>query len=306
MKKPWSILLIFIFFSAKAQDKKMCITVDDLPAVSYGIKDPDFQLDLTNRLMETFDRFHVPAIGFVNESKLYTGRNPVPERVHLLEIWLEHGCELGNHSYSHPDYHTTPFRKYTEDILKGERITRGLTEKYGFELKYFRHPFLRSGANQAQSDSLKNFLHQHGYEEAPVTIDNDDYLFAKAYHDAFVKKDSDRMERIGEAYVRYMVEKLVYFEHSSEALFGRDIAQILLVHASLLNAHYLEKLLEAYQDDGYIFVSLTEVLKDPAYQEEITRFGDWGISWLDRWALSQDKKADFFKEEPDAHDFIPE
>jgi peptidoglycan/xylan/chitin deacetylase (PgdA/CDA1 family) len=284
----------------------MCITVDDLPVVSYSIKDPDFQLDLTNRLMVTFERFQVPAIGFVNESKLYKGSNPVPGRVHLLKIWLEHGFELGNHSFSHPDYHKTPFEKYTKDILKGERITRGLTEKYGTELKYFRHPFLRSGANQAQSDSLKNFLHRHGYEEAPVTIDNDDYLFAKAYHVAYVKGDANQMEKIGEAYVRYMVKKLVYFEHSSEALFSRDIAQILLIHASLLNAHYLDEILESYQDHGYEFVSLTEVLKDPAYSEEITRFGDWGISWLDRWALSRGKKGDFFQGEPDAGDFIPE
>ena len=306
MKKLNTIVLISIFFTANAQVKKMCITVDDLPVVDYGIKDMDYQLEVTNRLMDTFDAFQVPAIGFVNEIKLYKGRKPVPERVYLLEIWLEHGNELGNHSYSHPDYHTTPFKKYTEDILKGERITRGLTEKYGSELKYFRHPFLRSGTNQAQSDSLKNFLHQHGYEEAPVTIDNDDYLFAKAYHSAFMKDDVDLMGEIGESYVRYMVEKLIYFEHSSEALFNRNISQILLIHASLINAHYLDELLEAYQNHGYEFVSMAEVLKDPAYKEEINNFGDWGISWLDRWALSRGKKGDFFQGEPDARDFIPE
>lgn len=284
----------------------MCITVDDLPIVNYGIKDPDFQKDVIQRFMQTFDKFQIPAIGFVNEIKLYKGGEPVPERIHLLEIWLEHGYELGNHSYSHMDYHKTPFKEYTEDILKGERITRELTRKYGSELQYFRHPFLRSGSTKSQSDTLRNFLYQHGYREAPVTIDNDDYLFAKAYHNAYVKGNSVRMEKIGKAYVQYMEEKLLYFERSSEALFGRDIAQILLIHASLLNAHYLDELLEVYVGHGYTFVSLTEVLKDPAYEEEITRFGDWGISWLDRWALSRGKKGDFFKGEPAASEFMPE
>jgi peptidoglycan/xylan/chitin deacetylase (PgdA/CDA1 family) len=305
--KKWVIILFLPYpFLGYAQQKKMCITVDDLPVVSYGIEDPDFQLELTNRFMDTFDSFQVPAIGFVNEIKLYQAGKPVPERVHLLEVWLEHGYELGNHSYSHPDYHKTSFKKFTADILKGERITRELTEKYGTDLKYFRHPFLRSGSNQAQSDSLKNFLHQHGYEEAPVTIDNDDYLFAKAYHKAYVRRNTEQMEKIGKAYVLYMVAKLLYFERSSEALFGRDIFQILLIHASLLNARYLDDLLKAYQDHGYEFVSLTEVLKDPAYEEKITRFGDWGISWLDRWALSHGKKGDFFKGEPTVDEFMPE
>lgn len=306
MGKLHIILLISISFVCPAQERKICISVDDLPVVDYGIKDMDYQLEVTNRLMETFDRFQVPAIGFVNEVKLYKSGELVPGKVHLLEIWLEHRCELGNHSYSHPDYHKTPFKEYTEDILKGEKITRGLAEKYGTELKYFRPPFLRSGSTRSQSDALKYFLQQHGYEEAPVTIDNDDYLFAKAFHSAFVKDDVDRMGEIGEAYVRYMVEKLIYFEHSSEALFNRNISQVLLIHASMLNAHYLDELLEAYQNLGYEFVSLREVLKDPAYTEEITRFGDWGISWLDRWALSRGKKGDFFKGDPEASEFMPE
>ncbi len=298
------MLFMAIPLISHAQEKKMCITVDDLPIVNYGIKDPDFQKDVIQRFMLTFDNYQIPAIGFVNEVKLYQAGEPDPDRIHLLEIWLEHGYELGNHSYSHPDYHTTPFRKYTEDILKGEKITRPLTEKYGSELKYFRHPFLRSGSTQSQSDLLRNFLHQHGYEEAPVTIDNDDYLFAKAYHLAYVKGNEVQMKEIGETYVRYMEDKLVYFEKSSEALFNRDIAQILLIHASLLNADYLDELAEVYKRHGYVYVSLAEVLKDEAYSEEITRFSDWGISWLDRWALSKGKKGDFFKDEPVTPEFI--
>jgi len=54
----------------------------------------------------------------------------------------------------------------------------------------------------------------------------------------------------------------------------------------------------------YKFINLQEALNDNVYKTEITRFGNWGISWLDRWALSMGKKGDFFKDEPSVPDYI--
>ncbi|MCE1199801.1 MAG: hypothetical protein LWW85_12590, partial [Marinilabiliales bacterium] len=54
----------------------------------------------------------------------------------------------------------------------------------------------------------------------------------------------------------------------------------------------------------YQFSSLDEVLQDPVYGTPVTRFGNWGISWIDRWALSSGKKGDFFKDEPDVPGYI--
>lgn len=305
MKKIYfSLLLYIILIPAMGQDKKMCISIDDLPVVSYGIGDPDFHRGITGKLLEHFDRYDVPAIGYVNESKLYKNGRLDPDRVDLLESWLKAGYELGNHTYSHLNYHQTSYKKYTGDILRGEEVTRRLVEKYGSELKYFRHPYLRSGENKARSDSLENFLAGKGYTAAPVSIDNDDYLFAKAYHDASLRGDSALMDKIGHSFIDYMEEKLLYFERSSMALFGRNISHILLLHASQLNADFLDELIRMYIKHGYRFISQQEALADPAYREKITRFGDWGISWLDRCALSQGKKGDFFRDEPVVPEFI--
>lgn len=287
-----------------AQQKQLCITVDDLPVVSYGIHDSAFVFGLTRSLVQTFDDYQIPAIGYVNESKLYTNEKLDSTKVKLLESWPASGYDLGNHTYAHLSYHQTPFDVYTEGILNGEQVTRPLLKKYGKDLKYFRHPYLQSGLRQGHTDSLKNFLKTNGYTEAPVTIDNADYLFAKAYSDAYKENDSEKMKKIGNAYVNYMEEKVVYFEWMADELFGRTIAQTLLTHANLLNAHYLDDLAEMYRRHGYTFVSQEEVLKDPAYQSEVSRFGNWGISWLDRWALSQGKSGDFFKDDPDVPEFI--
>lgn len=304
MKYSLTILLALVFSVSHAQDKKICITVDDLPTVPSGIDNPEFATEITKGLINTFDEFDIPAIGYVNEKKLYHNGQLDSSQVHLLDMWLKNGYELGNHTYSHSNFHQVSFDDFGQDVLKGEKVTPGLAEKYGSEYKYFRHPYLRMGLRQSHADSLKDFLLQHGYTEAPVTIDNEDYVFALAYHRAYSEGDSLLMEKIGSTYVDYMEEKLLYFEEQSQKLFDRNIAQTLLTHANLLNAHYMDDLAEMYLTHGYEFVSQGEVLNDEAYEHPVSVYGDWGISWIDRWALSRGKRGDFFQGDPATPEFI--
>jgi peptidoglycan/xylan/chitin deacetylase (PgdA/CDA1 family) len=306
MKYLLILLFCLIFSTSNGQDKTICITVDDLPTVTYGIDDPEFAKELTQELINTFDQFDIPAIGYVNEVKLYDDGTLDSLQFDLLEMWLKSGYELGNHTYSHPNYHEVSFDDFSQDVLKGEKVTSELAKKYGSEYKYFRHPYLRIGLRQSHADSLSNFLREHGYTEAPVTIDNEDYVFALAYHRAYSKGDVQLMEKIGTTYVNYMEEKLHYFEEQSRKLFDRNIAHILLTHANLLNAHYMDDLAEMYQKNGYKFVSQSDVLKDEAYNEPVTSYGNWGISWIDRWALSQGKRGDFFQGDPVTPEFVQE
>ena len=306
MKNITVVLLLLIVSNSYSQNKTMCITVDDLPIVSYGIDDYKYHQTITNNLLKAFKKHNIAAIGYVNEGKLYHNSKLDTSQVSILEMWLESGFELGNHTYSHMNYHKSTFQEYTSDIIKGERVSKQLSKKYNQKFTYFRHPYLRSGLSKTHSDSLKTFLKDNGYIEAPITIDNEDYLFAKAYHNVYVKKDTVIMRKVGDAYIKYMEDKLLYFENISNLLFARNISQTLLVHASLLNSEYIDELIEMYQSHGYAFISQTEVLKDQAYNEEVSVFRDWGISWLERWALSKGKKGSFFRGDPSTPEFIKE
>ncbi len=304
MKRYLFVLLLLTSTVVCAQNKEVCITLDDLPVVNYGITEEEYLLDITRRLVATFDHYQIPAIGFVNEGKLYKQGRLDSARVNLLALWLQHGYVLGNHTYAHVNYHEVSFDRYTRHIIQGEEITRPLMQQYDRKLTYFRHPYLRIGQTQARHDSLRYFLKVHGYIEAPVTIDNDDYLFAKAFHVASVRKDTATMQQISRDYLRYMEDKLTFYEKASKALFGRNIKHILLLHANLLNAMYLDELAAMYQRRGYDFITLEKALTDEAYREEITRYSDWGISWIDRWALSRGKKDNFFAGDPETPDYI--
>lgn len=304
MKKLVIILLLLISTVASGQKAQICFSIDDMPVVSYGIKDSNYQKQIFNSIMNSLVKNEIPAIGFVNEGKMRKEADGGRYQKELLKNWIKSGLELGNHTYSHPDYNTTSCKEYTSDILRGEKILKEILSESGKSIKYFRHPFLHVGETKAKADSLDLFLKEHGYKVAPVTIDNEDYLFALAYNKASVVKDTLLMSRIGRDYIDYMEKKLLFYERQSVALFGRKIPQILLIHSSLLNAVYIDSLASMYKRNGCEFVDMDKALRDEAYNSKVTSYGKWGISWIDRWAISLGKKGEFFDGDPVSPDYI--
>ncbi|MEM6317886.1 MAG: polysaccharide deacetylase family protein [Bacteroidota bacterium] len=279
----------------------IAVTIDDLPGISLD----DFA-DVTDKLLTTLRKYEVPAIGFVNEGKLYHKRKLEETKLALLEDWLEAGMELGNHTYSHPDYNKLTFEEFSANLLKGEKHTKALQAKYGQKMAYFRHPFLHKGNTAEKKAQLEQFLIEQDYIEAPVTIDNAEWVFAKAYHVSLRAKDSLQMKKIGASYVEYMEAMTAFYESNAQTLFGRPIAHTLLIHANALNGDYLDELLAMYQQRGYQFVSLKTALEDEAYLSKDEFVGRGGITWLHRWAITQKVDKSFFAGEPACPAFIQE
>jgi peptidoglycan/xylan/chitin deacetylase (PgdA/CDA1 family) len=291
--------------AAAQPPRRVAFTYDDLPANIYR-GDVSTMREVTDGLLAGFDHHGIPAIGFVNESKLFVDGVLEEERVALLRAWLDAGLELGNHSYSHPDINTTPLEEYEADVLKGERVTRALLADVGLEPRYFRHPFLHTGLDPETRAAFEVFLDEHGYRVAPVTIDNQEWIFARAYDHAHVRNDVELKRRIATEYVAYMDSIFGYYEQQSRALLGYELPQVLLVHANRLNADAMDPLVEAIRARGYDFVTLDEALEDEAYRLPDEYVGRAGITWLHRWALSQGKRGEFFAGEPDVPAFVRE
>ncbi|MDO8548989.1 MAG: polysaccharide deacetylase family protein [Ignavibacteria bacterium] len=283
--------------------REVAVTIDDLPVVSMT-KDIKFYQQITKDLLGKLKKYNVPAIGFVNEGKLYEDDKLVDERVDLLRQWLNAGLELGNHTYSHQSLNRIPAKDFIEDVLKGEKIIRKLFYDTSKALIYFRHPFLHTGRNEETRDSLNEFLEEHNYKIAPVTIDNSEWIFARAYEKAFIDDDSLMMKKIADEYIPYMVSKFEHFEFVSRELFGYEIKQVLLIHANKINADHFDKLAEMMIKRGYKFIPLKEALEDKAYNSADSFFGAGGISWLHRLALTAGKSKDICKTDLPAPDFV--
>lgn|SRR5512138_1049526 len=270
-----------------AADRYVAITIDDLP-YQRGNSLAEIQA-LTDRLVEQVRTQGAPVAIFLNEKKLHDGgERELKARTALIEQWLDAGAELGNHTYSHAEINTLPFDDYAQDIVRGEEISKVLLKKRGKTLKYFRHPYLHTGKDPETRAALRSFLRQHQYIVAPVTIDNDEWIYGAAYDVAATQNDESTMRRIGADYLTYMEQAFEFSEQLARSLFGRDIKQTLLIHANALNAEYYDELVAMMKRRGYAFVSLSEALEDEAYRTEDTYIGPKGLSWLFRWGVGQE------------------
>jgi peptidoglycan/xylan/chitin deacetylase (PgdA/CDA1 family) len=289
---------------AQAQEQKqVAITFDDLPVVST-VRTDEGWAEITAKLLGTMKRNQVPMVGFVNENKLYSDDKLNPKRVALLKAWLDAGLELGNHTFSHRSLNSTPLAEFQSDVLRGEKVLRELTKAKRAKLRYFRHPFLHTGRSLETRQAFESFLNTHGYTVAPVSIDNSDWIFARAYDNARDANDVAAMTTVAEAYIPYIESYFAHFENLSDKLFGRNIKHVLLLHANAINADHFEALVAMMKKRGYKFITLEEALTDNAYRSTDTTTGDYGISWIDRWALTRNVPAGFFKGEPRTPAFV--
>jgi len=304
MYKLIATIIFTTFTLALSQTKEICLTFDDMPVVGLRQKDISLQRPIIDKLTGTLNHYSIPAIGFVNACRFYSNGQMDSQKIDLVNRWLDAGLEIGNHTFSHIDYNKVSCREFTADLLIGEPLIKKLAAEHGKSIRYLRHPFLHRGNTKEKVDSLVTFLAEHGYREAPVTIDNTDYLFNAAYDSAIAKKDSALMKTIGADYVAYQEKKLVYFENQSQKLFGYNMRQIFLLHANAINADYVDELAEMINQHDYRFVTIDRVLEDKAYLTPDTFYKTFGISWLDRWALTAGKKGEFFRDEPRTPEFI--
>jgi peptidoglycan/xylan/chitin deacetylase (PgdA/CDA1 family) len=273
-------LLLCLALSTPAFGREVAITIDDLPR---GGDSDERSLEavraMTVKLLEPFAAERIPLTGFVNEGRdVNFGADGVRE---VLELWLDAGAELGNHSYSHPNVNNVPLEQFTADIVRGEPILKAALAARGRTLRYFRHPFLFTGPTPEIKAGLQAFLDERGYVAAPVTFDNADYMFAALY------ARPEYRARVREAYVPYMESVVAAFEAASLALAGREFPQILLLHANALNAELMPELLAMFRRRGYTFVTLEQALADDIYRAPEEYVGRGGFSWIHRWTRTK-------------------
>ena len=297
--KPLPILVaafiaLYVFpLSGNAQapqkvDRQVAVTIDDLPA---GMADRMPATDITAmtaKLLGTLRDQKIPVVGFVNEKKLYkTGE--VDERIKALQMWLDYGFELGNHTYSHASLNQVGLKAWEEEVIRGESVTNTLLAPRKMKLRYFRHPYLDTGRDLMTRRQAEAFLVERGYRIAPITLDGWDWMFAGLYEDAKKRSDTALQQQIVKEYLGYHDAVFAYSEQLSVKVVGYEPKQILLLHASNLEADHIGELMDVLRKRGYRFITLEDALGDSAYSLPDDYVGEEGTGWLDHWAITQGK-----------------
>ena len=273
--------------AASAPLRQIAVTIDDLPAGAAHNMSAAAITQMTTELLGVLQQQNVPAVGFVNERKLYYKWGEVDERIKALNLWLDAGFELGNHTYGHTSLNKAGLKDFEEAVIEGESVTRILLAQHNMKLRYFRHPYLDTGRDLETRREAEAFLVARGYRIAPVTLDAWDWNFAGIYDDAKKRGDMPLQKEVVSSYLSHHAAVFAYYEKLSKELIGYEPKQILLLHANFLEAEHIGELLEMVRKRGYRFITLEEALSDQAYSLPDDYVGEEGTNWLDHWAVTR-------------------
>lgn len=282
------LLVSFAASQTAKLDRQVAITIDDLPG---GMADrlPAAEVtQMTAKLLGTLRDQKVPVVGFVNEKKLYKP-GEVDERIKALRMWIDYGFELGNHTFSHTSLNQVSLKDWEDDVVQGESVTRMLLAERKMKLRYFRHPYLDTGRDLLTRRQAEAFLVERGYRIAPVTLDGWDWMFAGVYEDAKKRNDTALQKDLVKAYLEHHDASFAFEEQLSVKTVGYEPKQILLLHASNLEADHIGELLDVLRKRGYRFITLEDALSDQAYGSPDTYVGEEGSGWIEHWAITQGK-----------------
>lgn len=285
----FTILFSVCSFPLLAQNppqRAIAITIDDLPAASANRMTGGEIVDMTTKLLATLRDQKVPAVGFVNERKLYK-LGEVDERIKALNLWLDYGFELGNHTFNHFSLNKVTLPAWEDDVIRGETVTRILLAQHNMKIRYLRHPYLETGRDLQTRREAEAFLVNRGYRIAPVTMDAWDWMYAGVYEDARKRGDVTLQQQLVSSYLSYTGTVFDYYEKFSKDLIGYEPRQILLLHGNWLEAEHIGELLELLRKRGYQFITLQDALSDAAYSMPDDYVGEEGTNWLDHWGITR-------------------
>ena len=246
--------------SARARGRvdgpSLAITMDDphsgaTPLLSWR--------ERNRAILETLERASVQAHLFVCGRRVDddAGRE-------ILESWNAAGHLLANHSYSHLYYHSADVSadQYIDDARKGETLLQGLS---GFR-KLYRFPLLKEGDTLEKRDRFREFLEAAQYRNGHVTIDASDWYVDQRLRDRLAKEPGADVTPYRDYYLGHLLERATFYDQLSNDLLGRSVPHTLLIHHSLLNALFLQDVIEMFRGRGWRISDGDSAYLDPIFE----------------------------------------
>ena len=236
---------------------QISITMDD-----FGWQNP-VRLSGAQRnraILSTLEAHKIKAALFVTARNIDNG-----EGKQLLSNWDASGHLIGNHTYSHRNFGSpaTTLAEYQEDILRADSLLKAFPR---FK-KYFRFPMLREGESETKRDGLRKFLSEHGYQMGYVTIDNSDWIVDQRLTERLKTNPKADIKPYRDFYLEHMWDRAQYYEALTQKVLGRTAPHTLLTHFSLLNALFLNDLIEMFKSKGWEWIDAERAFSDPVFSK---------------------------------------
>jgi peptidoglycan/xylan/chitin deacetylase (PgdA/CDA1 family) len=240
----------------------VALTFDDLPAV--GTLPPGAsRVEVATALVNVLKANRLEGTyGFVNGDKIES-RPGAPQ---ALKIWLDAGMNIGNHTWSHMRLNANSVEAFEQDIARNEPQL----EQYGEsrDWLWFRYPFLEEGDTVEKRRAVRAYLRKHGYRVAQVTLEFKDWAWNDAYCRCLARQDEAAIAWLRQSYLDTAAQYIRLGREEELIVFGREIPNVMLLHATPFTTLMLSDLLDMLRKQGFRFESLAQVESDPAYAED--------------------------------------
>lgn len=242
---------------------QMAITFDDLPAHS-ALPPGESRMEVAQSIIGALrDAGATEVYGFAN-----AGREPdEPGSVGVLSAWRAAGFPLGNHAWSHMNLDTSTLADWQADVVRNEALLKAQMGPQDW--RWLRFPFLAEGETAQKRAGARAFLLSRGYRIAQVTMSFADYAFNEPYARCMAKGDVATVQRMETTYLAAAADETRRARAMSQALLGREIPYVLLMHLGAFDARMLPRLLAQYKAEGMSFVTLPQAQADPFYAPDM-------------------------------------
>ena len=230
----------------RAPKLEVALTFDDLPR-NGGIAPGVTRVGLRTRHRRVLKKHRIPpSYGFINANKLE--RNPDGARA--LQIWIEAGNPLANHTYSHLDITKNSVEDFQKEILRNEPALELLTPGAN-DWRWFRYPYLHEGDTLEKRRAVRAFLASaaiasHRPRSTGKTISG------TAHMRAVWRRTTRRPSTGCAAVISPRRERWMRVQRDfSRQVWGRDIHHVALLHLGSFSSHILPDLFKLLEREGY-------------------------------------------------------
>ncbi len=231
--------------------KSIAITFDDAPLYGGPLLTGE---ERTQMLIEALAALGVEVTFYATPHDF-----DIPGSYERLLAYNDAGHIIANHTNDHTAASETDPAVFLSDVADAS----ALLSEFSNYRPWFRFPFLDEGTPLETRDAYRDGLAELGLGNGYVTVDTFDWYINDKLAYAIETGGYYDLNAIRDAYVEMVVNAANHYEDMGQDLFGRSVAQVLLLHENDLAALFIGDVIAALIDDGWDIISSDEAYQDP-------------------------------------------
>ncbi|WP_051531679.1 polysaccharide deacetylase family protein [Sphingomonas sp. URHD0057] len=253
----WLIAALLLLLAAPATaEKRIALTFDDVPRDRGAFFTPD---ERTIRLIAGLHEAGVRQAAFyIVPGQI--GHDDGAGGEERIKAYVAAGHVIADHSFTHPHLSGMTAADYLADVDKAEAWLKGREGRR----PWFRYPFLDEGQeDKAKRDAVRAGLQARGLHNGYATVDGSDWNIESLTADAVKAGKKVDMAGLRDLYVSTMVGAADFADQLSRKTWGRQPAQVIVLHETDIAALFIVDLVRAFRADGWAIITADEAYADP-------------------------------------------